>query len=216
MRGAAALALLQLLMSMLCSCHCDQGMSAVAQLLHAHVPPRQLARALNGAVVGLAARVPDAASGEAGGPGLDPWLQPYPGSAPRAAPGSEQAARSREQPWVLGGRGVGLFAEVGLDVGSQPGPGDLECLGVGLVRAVDAVARRVYLLTPLAPQELQRVSVLLVRSRHYFHTKLYQVTRGCHGSLGVCAAGRPPGAAARALAGRRACGALPQRRLHRR
>ena len=84
----------------------------------------------------------------------------------RAAPGSEQAARSGEQPWAPGGGGAGLFAEIGLDVGSQPGPGALECLGVGLVRAVDAVARRVYLLTPLAPQELQRVSVLLVRSEY--------------------------------------------------
>lgn len=135
-----------------------------AQFLHAHVPPRQLWRALNGAVVGLAARAPDAASGEAGGPGLDPGLQPYLGSVPLDAPGLEQAARSGEQPRVLGGSGAGLFAEVGLDVGSQPGSGALECLGVGLVRAVDAAARRVYLLTPLAPQELQRVSVLLVKS----------------------------------------------------
>ena len=126
------------------------------QFLHAHVPPHQLARALNGAVVGLAARVPDASCGE-------PGLFPYPGSAPRPAAGPGQAARSGEQPRVTGGGGAGLLTEVGLDAGSQPGPGALECLGVGLVRAVDAVARRVYLLTPLAPRELQRVSVLLVR-----------------------------------------------------
>ena len=138
----------------------DEGPSLVAQFLHAHVPPRQQARALNGAVVGLAARAPDAACARAGGPGLKPCV----GAAPHFAPGSEQAARSRVQQWAPCGGGAGLLAEVGVDVGSQPGPGDLECLGVGLVRAVDAAARRVYLLTPLAPQELQRVSVLLVRS----------------------------------------------------
>ena len=127
------------------------------------MPPCQLARALNGAVVGLATRTLDAAGSEPGASGLDAGLQPYEGSAPRAAPGSQQAERSRERPWVPGGGGAGLFAELGPEVGSMPGLGGLECLGVGLVRAVDAVARRLYLLTPLAPQELQRVAVLQAR-----------------------------------------------------
>lgn len=54
-------------------------------------------------------------------------------------------------------------AVVGLAV-SQPDAGGLSqrCLGVGLVRAVDMAARRLYLLAPLSGQELEQVDTLLV------------------------------------------------------
>ena len=132
------------------------------------MPPRQLARALNGAMVGLAAGAREAATREPGARGLDPGLKPYTGSPPCAATGLEQAKGPRDQPWVPGGGGAGLFAGLGSQSGPKASRGDTECLGVGLVRAVDALARRVYLLTPLAPQELQRVSMLQVCSAHWY------------------------------------------------
>lgn len=43
---------------------------------------------------------------------------------------------------------------------------DLECLGVGIVRAVDMPAGMLYVLTPLDPDTLDQVTTLQVRSPH--------------------------------------------------
>ena len=46
---------------------------------------------------------------------------------------------------------------------AKPGSGgDLDCLGMGIVRAVDMPARLLYVLTPLDPDTLEQVTTLQV------------------------------------------------------
>jgi polynucleotide 5'-hydroxyl-kinase GRC3/NOL9 len=82
------------------------------EVLHAQVVPADLAAALNGAVVGLAAAA----------------------AAPSDGDNEAVAAAASQQP--------------------------RECLGLGLVRAVDARRQALYLLTDVPAEQLSRVEVL--------------------------------------------------------
>jgi hypothetical protein len=128
------------------------------QFLHAEVPPHMLAHALNGALVGLlAAPRGDAQhSGGAGGPGARQGSQPEPDPdpAPGGAPGGGERGGAEGAAWE-GGLVLGL--------GSGRARPQRACVGVGLVRAVDAAARRVYLLTPVRGDAMERVTTLQAR-----------------------------------------------------
>lgn len=129
-----------------------------AQFLHAEVPPHMLAHALNGALVGLlaASRGDAQPSGGADGLGTCQGSQPEPDAEPMqgGAPGGGERVGADGAAWE-GGLVLGL--------GSEHARPQHACIGVGLVRAVDAAARRVYLLTPVRGDSMECVTTLQAR-----------------------------------------------------
>lgn len=134
--------------------------------MHGEVPAHLLAHALNGAVVGLAAAAaPQAHGEEAGAPGSAPGCSSGLGLGlgvdDALGPGHRFRPLQRSCGVADWAQDVGC-AGLGLGSGSGAPSTDLECLGVGVVRSVDMAARRVYLLSPLRADELERVTTLQV------------------------------------------------------
>jgi len=129
-----------------------------AQFLHAEMPPHMLAHALNGTLVGLLAapRGDAQPSGGADGLGACQGSQPEPDAEPMqgGAPGGGERVGADGAAWE-GGLVLGL--------GSEHARPQHACIGVGLVRAVDAAARRIYLLTPVRGDAIERVTTLQAR-----------------------------------------------------
>lgn len=153
--------------------------------MHGEVPAHLLAHALNGAIVGLAAAAaPQAHGEEAGTSGSAPGWSSGLGLGADGAPGPGDRFRPLERPYGVAG-GAQDVGCAGLGLGSGLGAPNthLECLGVGVVRAVDMAARRVYLLSPLRADDLERVTTLQVT----FHKKVVDDTfeeGRCKGSVG--------------------------------
>lgn len=69
----------------------------------------------------------------------------------------------------------------------EPGPQPLPCLGLGIVRAVDAERRRLYVLSPLEEGALEQVTTVQVRGA--LGVSFY---KGCrHSSAGAAGPGGP-------------------------
>ncbi|KXZ56686.1 hypothetical protein GPECTOR_1g618 [Gonium pectorale] len=136
------------------------------QLLGGSLPPHQVGRLLNGAVVGLVATQR---------PAMPQALPPPAAATARPSGGSAAAATASATAAAAAATDAALWGldEAAAAAAYPPGrvsyagatyapPPLLPCVGLGIVRCVDMARREVFLLTDCEPELLQCVGVLVV------------------------------------------------------